>query len=210
MQIYLDVDGVVRDLKTRFSASEYFKGTLPQSYGDPDFGKYIKKMWESPQTIKKMLHTEAPVIKGSLEWFYGLHKALPEANIQFLTANGFNEDCKHATVLFLLENGFMTGKALDDIIFTNSGDKKLEVLAKRPGILIDDNIDTLTKIQEPSLGIWVEDGYTQDREKYQAWDTKYKIAVPNLASLPYEQIRALAVNSGSVSILEQFLKGAPV
>lgn len=178
--LYIDVDGVIRDLKAQFKKSRFYKGKLPTTYRDKNFGDWWKDVMTSEFKCRQA-YVAAPVIEGAKEKIEEL-KNSGKFNVKILTANGFKPFAREFTLEFLRKNNIISDDS--EVIFVNSGKEKPNFLKENPGILVDDKLETVMAVEAPSVGIWIQSGLTDETPTFDMWETKQpKLMFESLADL---------------------------
>lgn len=172
LDIYMDVDGVLRDLNAVFR--RYYPDTVVKSYENEVFGPFWEHMAEDRERAKEF-YRDAPVVKGASEGISWLRSNI-NPQIRYLTASGFTKWpwLKGYTEDWLTKNGFLT--ASDRVIFVQKGDEKPEIVNKTKSILFDDRADTINAVKSPSIGVWVESGLVLDRVRVRSAGNIYRLS----------------------------------
>lgn len=167
--LYIDVDGVVRNLKAKFKESEFYKGKDPSTYRDPDFTAWWRDCMKNVHKCRSA-YTTAPVYEGAKEKIQELRNSGKFKGVKFLTANAFNDVAKDSTTEFLKRNGLIDSE--QDVVFVKSGKEKPGWLKENPGILIDDKLETIMNLEPPAVGIWIRSGLTDETKTFDDWKPK--------------------------------------
>jgi len=180
--IYLDVDGVLRDLSGYYSRVS--NGGPVTEYSASGFGRF----WEANTRTKELteqFYLGAPVLQGALEAVQ--HLKTMGHPIKFLTANKKADRpwLETTTIQWLEQNGFQN--LGDATIFVSSAGQKKNWL-ERNDILFDDKVDTINTLTDGVFGVWVQAGLTGDNIKFKKSEFRAKIpilTIRNLREIPF-------------------------
>lgn len=197
--IFIDVDGLIRDLRGTYLKSDLCENPEERicSYYTDGFNKFFDKVKASDELCRKYYLDEAIIYPGALEKLNEIKEACRKGILDdwvILTANGFTPFCKKYTDLFLKENGFIEKGEEKHLIIAANGNQKPKIMAdKGHGILLDDRIKTIKNLKKPSMGVWIELGYSDDVPQWEAFEPEYpKLRYKHFSDVPLSSLEILS------------------